>query len=214
MSHMRVIRLSRRLVTGGAVALVVLFATVVFLGAPKHAQAVDVLPTITLTIGPPANPITITAPPVTRTIVVPPRTITITKPAKTKTVQVRKVITLTRPAKTVTMPPRTVKVPVGISLPRQTVTRYVRMEQDPQTVTQTATVTAMVKTPVQTETVAGRESKIILTKTQFVGYSALVIAAGIIGTLLVCYLLFTLGWLRGDGGNRKFIREIRDELKY
>jgi hypothetical protein len=116
------------------------------------------------------------------------------------------------------MPPRTVvrtrTIPVGISLPQRTTTRYVTLVRDAETVTETATVTQTVRTPRVTQTVEGPESKIILTRTEFVGYSALFVAGGILATILVGYALFALGWLRGDGGNRKFIREIRDELKY
>jgi hypothetical protein len=109
---------------------------------------------------------------------------------------------------------RTTTVPVGISLPRQTTTRYVTLVRDAETVTETTTVTQTVKTPKVTETVAGKEHTVTLTRTEFVGFSALFIAAGILLALIGGYLLFTFGWIRGDDGNRRFLRDLRDELKY
>jgi hypothetical protein len=92
---------------------------------------------------------------------------------------------------------------------RQTVTQRATIVGP--TVTSTATVVKTAipesKTKVETETVT-------ITKTKAVGISLLLVLIGALIALALVRAAYTYGWIRGDDGNRKFIKEVTDDLRY
>lgn len=170
------------------------------------------LPTVTITVGQPPRPLlpSVTLLPrvtVTRLVTLPRATRYVTLPPSTVTNRVNSVKTVTQR--------------VGVQMPAvtRTVTRYATLvEQAP-----VKTVTEQVRT---TQTVRVTETRgileqiqlpgktITLTKTQTFALSGLLIFLGAVAGILLFWAAFAYGFVRGDDGNRKFIREIRDDIKY
>lgn len=212
---MKVIGVSKRLIayTLGAIIAIVSIGGFVMYSPPAAASQPNLsLPTVTITVGQPPRPLL-------PSVTLLPR------------VTVTSLVTLPRATRYVTLPPstvtnrvnsvKTVTQRVGVQMPAvtRTVTRYATLvEQAP-----VKTVTEQVRT---TQTVRVTETRgileqiqlpgktITLTKTQTFALSGLLIFLGAVAGILLFWAAFAYGFVRGDDGNRKFIREIRDDIKY
>jgi len=145
-------------------------------------------------------------------------TVTVTLPRVT--------VTATLPRRTVRLPRATVRQTVRVPGPVRTSVITVNkvntvngeVTAGPrQTVTRSATITrpAATATVTATQTVHTHSTKeVVITKTVATGIGLALILLGIALGLLILWGAYTYGWLQGDGGNRKFLREVRDELKF
>jgi|ERR1044072_1269108 hypothetical protein len=144
--------------------------------------------------------VTVTLPTVTRTLTLP--RVTLPRATVTDTIRVPgSVVTrnVPGPVKTVTVNNRSV-----VTSPRQTVTNRATLTGPTAVTTVTATATVTKVGP----------DRVVITKARAVGISLLLILLGVALGLALLWGAYTYGWLQGDGGNRKFLREVRDELKY
>ena len=163
------------------------------------------LPTITVTL--PRVTSTVTLPRVTQTSVVTrvvngkKITATVSVPGPVRTVTRNG--TVTKPVST-----RTVTVNRGLvgDTTRQTVTQRATLTKA-STVTSTVTVTSPPKTVID-------KDDVVVTKVKAATISVLLLIMGGIIALLMLRAAYTYGWIRGDGGNRAFIREVKDELRF
>lgn len=205
-----IVRVSKKRVTAIASVILALFVVLGVSGFAQPAQAspqaLIPLPTITLTV---------TKLP-TAPVIPPPPDVTIVRP----TVTVTKVITqrLPRATTTVTLrgrnvpqPVRTVRVPGPVTTvtsvpPRQTVTSRATITRQPVTVTATSTVTATKTTP--------PKDAVVLTRTKTAALSLLLIIIGVLLAVALSWASFTYGWFKGDSGNREFIKDTIDDLRY
>lgn len=212
---MKTVRLSKKLI---GIVVGIILAVIAGVGMVSQSASASQpnlsLPTITITVGQPPKPLL-------PSVTLLPR------------VTVTNVVTLPRATRYVTLPPRTVTnrvnsvktvtQRVGVELPAvtRTVTRYATLvEQAP---VKTVTVTERVRT---TQTVRATETRnileqihlpgktITLTKTQTFALSGLLIFGGVLIGILLFWAAFAYGFVKGDDGNREFIREIRDDIKY
>lgn len=143
-------------------------------------------------------------------------TVTVTLPRVTTTV--------TLPRRTVTLPRattvRTVKVPGGTVTKHNvvTVTRDSQVRTVAgQVVTKSATITrpAVTSTVTATQTVHTHSTEeVVVTKTVAAGLGLLFVLIGAALALLLLWGAYTYGWLQGDAGNRRFLRELRDDIKF
>jgi hypothetical protein len=198
------------------VAAVVFFATMIPSQADEPqptAQPAVVLPTITLTL-PVLPPVTVKPSAIIKTVTKVVKDVTVvtrTLPGTTETVTKRVVLprstqTVTLPQSVVTQPAQTVKVT------RQAATRTVTLP--PVTNTQTVTATATSTAPgINTITTVTKEKPVVITRAQAVlSAFGLALLGALIGVLVLG--AYRLGWFRGDAGNREFIEETVDDLKY
>lgn len=144
--------------------------------------------------------VTVTLPRVTRTVTLP----RVTLPQATVRTTIREpgsIVTrnVPGPVRTVTVNNQSV-----VTSPRQTVTNRATLTGPTAVTTVTATATVTKIGP----------DRVVITKARAVGISLLLILLGIALGLALLWGAYTYGWLQGDGGNRKFLREVRDELKY
>lgn len=181
-----------------------LLALFVIVGTTLSAQAqpADILPlplpTITLTV----------SDLLTTTVTLPRITVTTTKKLPGRLRTVTETATVVRRSTAMAHSTRTVRVPgpvttQQVTLPRQTMTRTATITKPPVTSTVTATVTP----PPEVNTVT-------ITKTRAAGISIALVLIGAILALLLIWAAFTYGWIKGDGGNRKFIKDTVDDLRY
>lgn len=148
--------------------------------------------------------------------------VTVTVPAPRITVQ-GPTVTLPGPVRTVT---RNVQVPgpevtktQTVSGPRvtgPTVTQKSTVSSTGQTSTSRVTVTS----PSSAKTVPGETvvkqtppSYITITKAQAIGISILTLVFGALLAIALLAFAYRYGWIKGDGGNRKFLSEISDTLR-
>lgn len=211
----------RKKVLALASAMLALFVIVVIGLTPTTAYAADcvsvnvvvlgqtvaacvptsALPKVTVTATLPA--VTIRPPAVT--VPGPIRTSTLTLPVRTVTVNggnttVTKTVTATK-----TGPVSTVTTSSDVSAPRQTTPNSATIATP--TVTGTVTgATASPKPPIK--------ERVTVTKVQAVGISLLLVLIGAAIGLVLLRAAYTYGWIKGDDGNRKFIRQITDDLRY
>lgn len=147
----------------------------------------------------------------TVTITLPRVTSTVTLPRVTATRTVQKIVNGKNITSTVRVPgpvsTRTVFKTVDESRVT-TVTQGTR-----QTVTESATIAGPTVTATVTETHV-HNNDVVITKTKAVGLSLLLLLIGVAIGLALLWGAYTYGWLQGDGGNRRFLRELRDDLKY
>lgn len=156
---------------------------------------------------------TVTLPPVvvTRLITIRPSTVTVKVPLPPRTRTVRlpgQIVT-----RVVTQPPKTVRVTVrenGQTVrstapsSRQTVSG--RATIGPTPVTSTVQVTKLVTLP--------PKDAVVLTKIKAAGISLLLVLIGVLLAIALVWAAFTYGWVSGDNGNREFIKETLDDLRY
>lgn len=159
----------------------------------------------------------------------PTVTTRVTLPRLTVTDEVTKIVKV--PGPTVRLPGRTVTVPgaaggqsvrtvtVTKNVPQPVTTRNMTQMGTRQTVRVTDTITA---SPV-TSTVAVEKIKavktppkdaVVLTKIKAAGLSLLLVLLGVLLAVGIAWAAFTYGWFSGDNGNRKFIKETLDDLRY
>lgn len=201
-------------------AVVVFFATS---ATPNTAAAANepapVLPSVGVTL----PGVTVTLPPIVKTVTkVVTNVVTVTRvlPRQTTTVRVpggRSTVIL--PARTVTV--NAVRPAQTITVRGPVVTRTVQSRQVSTStailppVTQTTRITGTPSPAVTTTALVTveKEKPVIITRTQAL-LSAFVLA--LLGALVGILVLgaYRLGWFRGDAGNREFIEQTVDDLKY
>ena len=226
------------------IILAVLFVVGINAAAPAHAAEpcvkvvvlttgltvcvpVSQLPTITVTI-PRA---TVTLPRVTTTVTLPRVTSTVTLPRQTVTLpRVTTTRNITLPVQTVTQN-RVVNLPAvtrtdtivrnqtggntTITGPAVTNTLRVSGGSGQTTVTRDRILpTTVPSTVTVTKNTQTKGEVITITKNKAVGISLLLVLLGILLALVLVWLAFTYGWITGDGGNRRFIKEVTEELRY
>jgi hypothetical protein len=149
-------------------------------------------------------------------------TITITLPRLTDTVTLPRVTKnniVKIPGKTTTLPRSTVIKTRRVTVPGPettkftTVNRVTTVTKGGQTVTKRATITQPAETVTSTTTEI-HDDQIVVTKFKAASLSIVIFIIGALIGLLLLWAAYTYGWLQGDGGNRKFLREFRDDLKY
>jgi hypothetical protein len=55
---------------------------------------------------------------------------------------------------------------------------------------------------------------VVLTKIKAAGISLLLVLIGVLLAIGLVWAAFTYGWISGDSGNREFIKETIDDLRY
>jgi len=218
---MKTVRISKKAIAlAGSLLLtaIVFFASMIPSTAAASSDPQPMLPTVSVGVIT-LPPITVTLPPIVKTVtntvrervtvtkVLPKSTVTVKLPGNVKTV-------------TVAQPARTVTKTVTVRQPQATRT-VVQTRQLPQAtvtlppVTQTTHITGTPSPAVTTTALVTveKEKPVIITRTQ-----ALLSAVGlaILGALAGILVLgaYRLGWFRGDSGNRQFIEQTVDDLKY
>lgn len=171
----------------------------------KACVPVSSLPTVTVAV-PRVTTVTVRPPAVTRYI---NRTVTVDRvlPRGTTTVTLRSRSTVKVPVRETVTAVKTVVVPQtgGTNVlvqPRQT---------DPKAATITGPTVAKTVTVVKT---APPKDAVVLTKVKAATISLLLILIGVGLAVLLVWAAFTYGWFKGDNGNREFLRELRDGIKY
>lgn len=171
----------------------------------KACVPLSSLPTVTVAV-PRVTTITVRPPAVTK---VANRTVVVDKvlPRRTTTVTLRSRSTVKVPVRETVTSVKTVTVPQtgGTNVlvqPRQTGPKPATITGP--TVTQTVTA---VKT-------APPKDAVVLTKVKAATISLLLILIGVGLAVLLTWAAFTYGWFKGDDGNREFLREMRDGIKY
>lgn len=221
---MKTVRISKKVT---ALVGTLLLAVVTFFAISMPSQAANEPAPIIPSIGVTLPGVTVTLPPIVRTV-----TKTVKQIVTVTRVLPRQTTTVTLPGRstvrTVTLPARTVTETINAVRPAQTVmvkgpvvTKTVVSRQES---TKTAilppvtTTTRITGTPSPAVTTTAlvtveKEKPVIITRTQ-----ALLSAVGlaILGALVGILVLgaYRLGWFRGDAGNREFIEETVDDLKY
>ena len=196
-----------------------------FLSPPAQAQPAAVcVPGVTCVTLP---PVTVTVPRLV-TIRVPQPNVTVTVPGAVKTVtdRVTRVVngSVTR---TVTVPIRvTQQIQGPVNTVTKTVVESVQVGQDGRTTSQRATVVGGSTQAASTVTVTGTPSpttkvvtntkteRVTLTKIQAVGISLAILIIGALIAGLCVLWAYRAGWILGDAGNRKFIEDTVDDLRY
>ena len=166
----------------------------------------------------------------TITVTLPRVTSTVTLPRVTATKTVTKIVNGKNVTQTVFVPINeaggaTIKTTIIKRVPGPVTTKTVTVRPDTgertvtvgsgQTVTKRATITGPTVTSTVTETTHQvKSNEVVITKIKAVGYGILFFIIGAVIAVLLLWAAYTYGWLQGDNGNRRFIKELRDDLKY
>ena len=136
-------------------------------------------------------------------------------------------VTLPRVTDTVTLPRATTTVTQNVAVPQSVRTVTVPGPVSTTTVTQSGSTTR--QTATRSATIAGPgvtipaktvtessppKGTVTLTRTEAVGVSLGLIALGVLLAVLLTWAAFTYGWFKGDSGNREFLKETIDDLRY
>jgi hypothetical protein len=209
---MRLLTISRRAVALASAMLALIVILAIGSSSPAYAVCngavvqVSVLGQVVNACVPASSlpTVTVTLPAVTRTVTLPrlpQATTTVTKIVRPPA--------LTVPGSTATLVKPGTTSTVTVTKTASGQTGPVGATITPSTVTSTVTATKTVTTPSQTE-----KETVTVTKVKALGISLLLVLIGALLAIVLLRAAYTYGWIRGDDGNRKFIREVTEDLRY